>query len=74
MIRTDGEVAFVSLCYMFMPTLLVYMNRTLSTLTDAKPGFFATDRTYHDLLPPSSFFPAPEGLDPFPLSSRESVT
>jgi hypothetical protein len=74
MIRIDGELAFLSLCYMLMPTLLAHMNRTLSTLIDTNPGFFATDRTYHDLLPPSSFFPAPEGLDPFPLSSRESVT
>jgi hypothetical protein len=59
---------------MLLPAFLVHINSTFGTVINTSPGFFATDRTFHDLLPPLSFLPNPEGLDPFPLSSLESVT
>jgi hypothetical protein len=59
---------------MLLPAFLVYINRTSSTVVDTNPGFFATDRAFHYSPPPLSFFPDPEGLSPFRLSSRESVT
>jgi len=62
----------VSLCYVLRPASLVYINGTFGTAVNADPGFFATDRAFHDLLPPLSFFPDPE-LSPFPFSSLESV-
>ena len=62
------------LCCVLLPAFLVHINGTFGTVIDANPGFFATDGTFHDLLPPLSFFPDPEGLSPFPFSSRESVT
>ena len=74
MIRTDGELVFVSLCHMLLPAFLVRIHSTFGTITNANPGFLATARTFHALLPPLSFFPDPAGLDPFPFSSRESVT
>jgi hypothetical protein len=64
----------VSLCHVLVPAFLVHIDSTFGTVIDTAPGFLATDRTFHDLLPPLSFFPDPEGIGPFPLSSRESVT
>ena len=68
------ELVFVNLCYVLLPALLVHIDGTFGTVIDTDPGFLATDGTFHDLLPPLSFFPDPEGTGPFPLSSRESVT
>ncbi len=59
---------------MLLPASLVYINGTFGTAVSAGPGFFAADRAFHDPLPPLSFFPDPEGVSPFPFSSRESVT
>jgi hypothetical protein len=59
---------------MLLPAFLVHINGTFGTVINMSLGFLATDRTFHYLLPPLSFFPNPEGLDPFPFSSRESVT
>ena len=59
---------------MLVPASLVHINGTFGTVVNANPGFFATDRTFHDLLPPLSFFPDPSGFIPFPLSFLESVT
>ena len=64
----------MSLRYVLLPAFLVHIDSTFGTVVNANPGFFATDRTFHDLLPPLSFFPDPEAIGPFPLSSRESVT
>jgi hypothetical protein len=76
--RGDGEdwheLVLVSLCYVLLPAFLVHIDSTFGTVVNADPGFFAADRASHDLLPPLSFFPDPEGIGPFPLSSRESVT
>jgi hypothetical protein len=59
---------------MLLPAFIVHINSTFGTVINTDLSFFATDRTFHYLLPPLSFFPNPERLDPFPLSSRESVT
>jgi hypothetical protein len=59
---------------MLLPALFVHVNSTFGTVINTNPGFFATDWAFHYLLPPLSFFPNPEGLDPLPLSSLESVT
>jgi len=59
---------------MLLPAFLVHINSTFGTVVNTHSGFFAADRTFHDLLPPSSFLPDPEGLDPFSLSFLESVT
>jgi hypothetical protein len=64
----------MSLSYVLLPAFLVHIHSTLATIVDTNSGFFATDRTIHDLLPALSFFPDSEGLDPFPFPSRESVT
>jgi hypothetical protein len=56
------------------PAFLMHIDGTFGTVINTNSGFFATDRAFHDLLPPLSFFPDPEGIGPFPLSSRESVT
>jgi hypothetical protein len=61
---------------MLLPAFLVYINGTFGTVINMGLGFFATDRTFHDLLPPLSFpfCPNPSGLALFSLSSLESVT
>jgi hypothetical protein len=59
---------------MLLPAFAVHIDTTFGTVVNENSGFFATDRAFHDLPPPSSFFPDPETLNPFPLSSRESVT
>jgi hypothetical protein len=59
---------------MFLPAFGVHVNTAFGAVVNMGFSFFATDRTFHDLLPPSSFLPNPEGLDPFPLSSLQSVT
>jgi hypothetical protein len=76
MIKMKGELVFVGLCYMPLPAFLVYINGTFGTVIDMGPGFLATDRTFHDSLPPLSFpfCPNPSGLTLFSLSSLESVT
>jgi hypothetical protein len=67
-------LVFVGLCYVLVPAFLVHINSTFGTVINTDLGFFATDRAFHDLLAPLSFFPDPEGLGPFPFSARESVT
>jgi len=76
MIKTKGELVFVSLCYMPLPAFLVHINSTFGTVINMGPGFLATDRTFHDSLPPLSFSFClnPSGLALFSLSSLESVT
>jgi len=76
MIKMKGELVFVSLCYMPLSAFLVHINGTLGAVINMGPGFLATDRTFHDSLPPLSFpfCPNPSGLALFPLSSLESVT
>jgi hypothetical protein len=64
----------VGLCYMLLPAFLVHINGAFGAVINMGPGFFATDRAFHYLLPPLSFFLNPSGLAPFPLSSLESVT
>jgi len=64
----------VGLGYMLLPALLVHVDSTFSTAIDTDPGFFATDWTFHYLLPPLSLFLNPSGFTPFPLSFLESVT
>jgi hypothetical protein len=59
---------------MLLPALLVHINSAFGAVINTNFGFFATDRTFHDLLSPLSFFLNPSGLPPFPLSSLESVT
>ena len=76
MIRTKGELIFMSLSYVLPPAFLVHINGTLGTVINMNPGFLATDGTFHDSLPPLpfSFCLNPSGLVLFPLSSLESVT
>jgi len=59
-----------------LPAFLMHIDGTSDTVINMGPGFFATDRTLHDSVPPLSFpfFPNPSGLALFPLSSLESVT
>jgi hypothetical protein len=75
MIRTKGGLIFMSLSYMLLPAFLVHINSTFSAVINMGPGFFATDRTFHDSVPPLSlsFCLNPSGLALF-LSSLESVT
>jgi len=76
MIRTKGELIFVSLSYVPPPAFLVHINSTFGTVINMGPGFLATDGTLHDSLPPLSFpfCPNPSGLALLPFSSLESVT
>ena len=76
MIRTKGELAFVSMCYMLPPAFVVHINGTLSTVINMDPSLLAADGTFHDLLPQLSFsfFPKLSGLALFPFSPLESVT
>jgi len=65
----------VGLRYMPLPAFLVHINGTSGTVINMGSGFLATDRAFHDSLPPLSF---PfclnlSGLALFPLSSLESV-
>jgi hypothetical protein len=69
-----GELVFVSLRYVLAPAFLVHINSTFGTVINTNPGFFATDRTFHCLLPPSPFFFDSSEPAPFPRSSLESVT
>jgi hypothetical protein len=73
MIITKAELVFVSLCYMLLPAFLVHINGASGTVINMGPGFLATDGTFHDSLPPLSFFTDSPGLALFPLSSLESV-
>jgi len=76
MVRTKDGLVFMSLCYMLLPAFLVHINSTFGTVINMGLGFLATDRTFHDSLPPLSlsFFLNPSVLALFPLSSLESVT
>jgi hypothetical protein len=68
------ELAFVSLCHMLLPAFLVHIDSTFGAAIDSNPGFFATDRKFHDLLPPLFFLLEPSEPVPFPPSALESVT
>jgi hypothetical protein len=59
---------------MLLPAFLVHIDSTSGTVINTNPGFFATDGTFHDLLPPLSFSLDRSGFVPFPLSFLESVT
>jgi len=59
---------------MLLPAFLVHINSTFGAVINMGSSFFATDRTFHDLLPPLSFLLNPSGLALFCLSSLESVT
>jgi len=76
MIKMKDELVFVSLGYMPLPAFLVHINGTFGAVINMGPGFLATDRTFHESLPPLpfSFCPNPSGLAFFSLSSLESVT
>ena len=76
MLKIKGELVFVSLCYMPLPAFLVHINGTFGAVINMSPGFLATDRTFHDLVPPLSFSFClnPSGSALFSLSSLESVT
>jgi hypothetical protein len=71
-----GELTFVSLSYVLPPAFFVHVNGAFGAVINMGPGFFATDRTFHDSLPPLSFpfCLNPSGLTLFSLSSLESVT
>ena len=66
----------MGLCYVLLPAFLVHIDSTFGTAIDSNPGFFATDRTFHDLLPPLFFLLELEPSEPapFPPSALESVT
>jgi hypothetical protein len=59
---------------MLLPAFLVHINSTFGTVINMGFSFFATDGTFHDLLPPLSFFLSPSASNLFSLSSLESVT
>jgi len=46
MIRTKGELVFMSLCYVLLPAFLMHINGTFGTVINMDPGFLATDRTF----------------------------
>ena len=74
MIRMCGvELVLVGLCYVLLPAFLVHIDSTFGTAINSDPGFFATDRTFHDLPPPLFFLLEPSELAPFPPSALESV-
>jgi hypothetical protein len=76
MITIDGRLARMSLCGVLPPAFLMHINGTFGAVINMGPGFFTTDRTFHDLLPspPFAFLLSPSGLAIFPFSSLESVT
>ncbi len=55
MLTIKSVLVFVSLCYMLLPALRVHINGTFGTVINMGSGFFATDRTFHESLPPLSF-------------------
>jgi len=59
-----------------LPAFLVHINGTFGTVINMGSGFFATDRTFHDPLPPLSFSFClnHSGLGLLSFSSLESVT
>jgi len=75
MIRIEGKLIFVGLCYVLLPAFLMHVNSTFGAVVNMGSGFFATDRTFHDSLPPlsNSFFLNPSALALLPFSSLESV-
>jgi hypothetical protein len=64
----------VGLCYVLLPALLMNIHGTLGAMVNTDSGFFATDGTFHDLLPPLFFLLEPSEPVPFPSSALESVT
>ena len=69
------KLFFVSLGNMFSPALFMHINTTFSTVEDVGSGFPATNRAFHDFLPPSiSLFFGPLVSSLSLLSSLESVT
>ena len=66
----------MSLCYVLLPAFLVHINGTFGTVINMGSGFLATDRAFHESLPPLPFpfFPNLSGSALFSLSSLESVT
>jgi hypothetical protein len=66
----------MSMCGMLPPAFLVHINGAFGTAINMGPGFFTTDRAFHDLLPALSFSfsLSPSRLAIFPFSSLESVT
>ena len=64
MMKAKCELTFVSLFYMPAPAYLVHIGRTFGAVLNVGSCFLATDRIFHDSLPPPSF----------PLSPLESVT
>jgi len=61
---------------MLLPAFLMHINSTFGAVINMGSSFFATDGTFHDLLPQLSFSFClnPSGAAPFSLSSLESVT
>jgi len=57
-----------------LPAFLMHIDGTSGKIINMGPGFFATNKTLHDSLPPLPFFPTPPGLALLSLSSLESVT
>ena len=43
MIRTKGELVFMSLSYVLPPAFLVHINGTFGAVINMGPGFLATD-------------------------------
>ena len=76
MIRIEGKLIFVGLCYVLVPAFLMHINSTLGTVVNMGSGFFATAEIFHHSLPPLSisFFLNPSALALLPVSSLESVT
>jgi hypothetical protein len=76
MIRTEGKLIFVGLCYVLLPAFLMHVNSTFGAVVSMGSGFFTTDGTFHDSLPllSISFFLNPSALALLSFSSLESVT
>jgi len=76
MIRIEDKLIFVGLCYVLLPTFIMHVNSTFGTVANMGSGFFATDGTFHDSVPPLSisFFLNPLAFAPLSFSSLESVT
>jgi len=75
MIRIEGKLIFVGLCYVLLPAFFMHVNSTFGAVINVGSGFFATDGTFHDSLPPLfiSFFLNPSELALPSFSSLESV-
>ena len=47
MIRINGGLIFMSVCYMLLPAFLMYINCTPGTVIDMGSSFLTADRTFH---------------------------